>query len=123
MTGPSRLPTSRSVGARTIGRASSVLVARWRPRFGAPLFGGDAVETPGGFDGKCRHGFGPLGPRRQNWRSHDPKPHTSRGEPLGSADSASPRRHQWYYAAEIQAVLRQNPAGAFNAISLAFSVG
>src|SRR5271166_2310656 len=58
------------------------------------FLGATLLRLPGGFDGKCRHGFGPLGPRRQNWRSHDPKPRTSRSEPLGGADSASPRRHQ-----------------------------
>ena len=50
---------------------------------------------------------GLLGSRRQNWRSHDPKPRTSRGEPLmGGLARPAHNDTNAYYAAEVQSVLR-----------------
>src|SRR6202047_4989823 len=85
---PQRLGGGDSLGLRFnrsrrflgVGSRRRDLTPGCRLRLGAPLLGCGALRVPG-FYGKGRHRLGSVGSRRRNWRSHDPKPRTSRGEP------------------------------------------
>src|SRR5271157_3891517 len=89
-----------------VERRGCDLAPRWRVWFGVPLFGSGALEVPGLFDGKGRHGLGSFGSRRRKRRWHDPKPRTSRGEPRATLSPPARDHTNACYAAEVQSVLR-----------------